>query len=237
MTPTNPIVPVCIFCGPCCRVGYGHCHCKCGGKTKHCTMTSLKFGVTRGLPCKYILGHQGRIRPTIEKAVPFKIEGVYCRLISLTKKMYAIVDEDDYRWLMFWKWWAHWDQKGNCFYAVRKGWVDRKSVMVRMHREILGLPQTNPQKGDHKNGTTLDNRRHNLRPATTTENQQNSRKPVTNTSGYKGVSFHKASGKWVAQIMVDGKKKHLGLFATPQLAYAAYCAAALRHHGRFARLT
>lgn len=32
------------------------------------------------------------------------------------------------------------------------------------------------------------------------------------TSEYKGVSFHKASNKWVAQITINGKQKHLGRF-------------------------
>jgi hypothetical protein len=50
------------------------------------------------------------------------------------------------------------------------------------------------------------------------------------------VSFHKASGKWIAQICINGKKKHLGLFSTPELAYAAYCKAALEYHGKFACL-
>lgn len=72
--------------------------------------------------------------------------------------------------------------------------------------------------------------------ATTSENQQNSVKPVTNKSGYKGVCWHKASGKWIAQIDVNGKKKYLGIHNTPELAYASYCKAALEMHGKFACL-
>src|SRR5574343_663052 len=37
-----------------------------------------------------------------------------------------------------------------------------------------------------------------------------------------GVYFHKASGKFKAQCAVNGKQKHLGLFDTPQEAFAAY---------------
>lgn len=37
-----------------------------------------------------------------------------------------------------------------------------------------------------------------------------------NISGYTGVSFHKASGKYVAQISFEGKRKHLGLFENPK---------------------
>jgi len=37
-----------------------------------------------------------------------------------------------------------------------------------------------------------------------------------------GVCFHKASGKYVAQCGVNGKRKHLGLFTDPNKAYRAY---------------
>ena len=37
-----------------------------------------------------------------------------------------------------------------------------------------------------------------------------------------GVYFHKASGKFKAQCKVNGKRQHLGLFNTPQEAFAVY---------------
>ena len=33
-----------------------------------------------------------------------------------------------------------------------------------------------------------------------------------NTSNYKGVTFHKPSNKWMAQILINGKNKNLGYF-------------------------
>lgn len=38
----------------------------------------------------------------------------------------------------------------------------------------------------------------------------------------QGVSFHKASRKLVAQININGERKHLGLFGTPQEASEVY---------------
>jgi len=36
-------------------------------------------------------------------------------------------------------------------------------------------------------------------------------------SGFPGVSFHKASGKWTAPVMLsNGKRKHIGLYPTAQ---------------------
>jgi hypothetical protein len=43
----------------------------------------------------------------------------------------------------------------------------------------------------------------------------------TGNSGFKGVSRHKRSGKWQAQVRVNGKPKHLGLFDAPELANGA----------------
>lgn len=89
---------------------------------------------------------------------------------------------------------------------------------------------------DHINGVRTDNRIENLRVATSCENKRNQRMRSANTSGYKGVSFHSPTGKWVAQITVDKKAIHLGLFDTTEEAYVAYCAAAKSMHGEFARL-
>jgi group I intron endonuclease len=40
-----------------------------------------------------------------------------------------------------------------------------------------------------------------------------------NTSGYVGVRFHQAAQKWTAVARLDGKNKHLGCFASAELAH------------------
>jgi hypothetical protein len=65
---------------------------------------------------------------------------------------------------------------------------------------------------DHINRNRSDNRICNLRLATPTLNAQNANMRYDNKSGVVGVSKHKLTGKWVAQISVSGKVKHLGLF-------------------------
>lgn len=47
-------------------------------------------------------------------------------------------------------------------------------------------------------------------------------KNKNNKSGYKGVFWSKSAKKWTAQICKDNKKKHLGLFNTPEEAYKEY---------------
>lgn len=46
-----------------------------------------------------------------------------------------------------------------------------------------------------------------------------------NKSGYIGVSFSKTTNKFVAQITLDGKKIHIGVYSSPEEASAAYQAA------------
>ncbi|MDH0777534.1 HNH endonuclease [Delftia tsuruhatensis] len=89
---------------------------------------------------------------------------------------------------------------------------------------------------DHANAIRTDNRISNLRQATQQENNRNLRLSKANSSGFKGVSFHSKTGKWRSYISTkDGRKLHLGLFPTPESAHAAFCDAAVKHHGKFAR--
>lgn len=88
---------------------------------------------------------------------------------------------------------------------------------------------------DHKDGDRLNNRWSNLRVATRTQNAQNCRKQTGCSSSYKGVYLNSARKDWHAQIRIDGKRKHLGYFRTEEDAYAAYCAAAAKHFGEYAK--
>lgn len=160
------------------------------------------------------------------------------RIVELTRGQVTYVSPLRFESLNCYKWYARWDKRGQRFYAVRNSEkVNGKRHQLFMHREILGLKYGNPLTGDHKDRTrTLDNTDGNLRVASWREQGMNRGAHRDNTSGYKGVSFHNATGKWVAQINVDGKRKHLGLFDTKESAYVAYCAALKLHYGEFACL-
>ena len=91
-----------------------------------------------------------------------------------------------------------------------------------------------PDTIDHINGVEQGDTLENLRGATSQQQNRNRRKFSNNTSGFKGVSYRKASGKFRARIMVNNTHIELGCFDTPEEAHLAYCNAAEKLHGDFA---
>jgi hypothetical protein len=89
---------------------------------------------------------------------------------------------------------------------------------------------------DHVDSTNpLNDRIENLRLASRSQNKANSTIYSNNSSGYKGVYWHRQACKWKAQIGVNGKRVYLGLFNKREEAHAAYCEAAKKAFGAFAR--
>lgn len=66
---------------------------------------------------------------------------------------------------------------------------------------------------DHRNGIRSDNSRENLRIATNKQNLENQSLSSRNTSGYRGVSFDKAIGKWIAQVKHHRRNVVAGRFS------------------------
>lgn len=88
---------------------------------------------------------------------------------------------------------------------------------------------------DHVDNDKLNNRIGNLREATAQENMRNLSVRKTNTSGYKGVHWVSRRKSYQARIRFEGKRVHLGYYATAEAASAAYREAAKKYHGEFAR--
>ena len=147
--------------------------------------------------------------------------------ITLTRGMVALVDDEDYERLSAYRWCAL--KSEHTFYAVRN--VGR-SEKVLMHRELLAAPRG--MEVDHISGDGLDNRRCNIRIATSRQNKHNQGIRRSNKSGYKGVHLNR-NGRWRARMRIPGGHLHLGYFDTAELANAAYCAAARKYQGEFAR--
>ena len=90
---------------------------------------------------------------------------------------------------------------------------------------------------DHINGKRSDNRIANLRTATRQENSKNSAIGIKNTSGTIGVYWREDQSRWVAQVSINGKQKHIGYFKSKDEATQARAKASAEYgyhvnHGR-----
>lgn len=65
---------------------------------------------------------------------------------------------------------------------------------------------------DHIDGNGLNNSINNLRLVDRVNNQRNKRMKNNNKSGKMGVCFCNTKKKWLAQIGLNGSKKHVGYF-------------------------
>ncbi len=166
---------------------------------------------------------------------PIRIEGD-AAYVPLTRGYEAVIDAADVHLVDGYNWCAHLDRRSDgtirAVYAVRTAY-DGIKRLIRMHRIIIDAPHG--FEADHISGDGLDNRRANLRVATKSQNIRNQGKQSTNTSGFKGVSFSRATGKWQASIGVDAKQRYLGVYNTPEEAHAAYARASAELHGEFGR--
>jgi len=71
-----------------------------------------------------------------------------------------------------------------------------------------------PMEVDHEDRNSLNNNVDNLRLGDSVLQNQNRGTRSDNTSGVKGVSWHKQTSKWRADIWIGNKCKYLGLYAT-----------------------
>ena len=125
------------------------------------------------------------------------------------------------------------------------GWVDGrgyrcvrfKHKLYLTHRLIFLMHHGDlPETLDHINQDILDNHINNLRVANKSQNAANQKIRSTNTSGYKGVSLNRITGKWSASICVNNKQARLGSFRTAELAAQAYNEKATEVFGEYASL-
>lgn len=92
---------------------------------------------------------------------------------------------------------------------------------------------------DHKNGQRDDNKWSNIRSGAGSRNSQNSAPKRGTRFGLKGIFLANDTFRrkpFAARIGVRGKYVNLGHFSTPEKAHAAYCIAAKKYYGEYARL-
>jgi hypothetical protein len=98
---------------------------------------------------------------------------------------------------------------GNGYLVVRIG--ETPYYLHRLAFVMMGQPE--PQTVDHLNADPTDNRWCNLRSCSQAENSRNLSLRARNKSGCPGV-YRKPTGRFQAEIRVDNRKIHLGVFDT-----------------------
>lgn len=114
------------------------------------------------------------------------------------------------------------------------GYAVTTDTQERLIRLIMNVKED--EYVDHISMDTTNNRRENLRICSWSDNNCNKVLQSNNISGYKGVSYHKASGKYMASLWKDKIHHYGGLHATLEEAACAYDDLAREYHGEFARL-
>jgi mannitol-1-phosphate/altronate dehydrogenase len=151
------------------------------------------------------------------------------KYIPLTCDKMAMVDDDDFEWLIRNSW--YYNAGG---YACRERSVD---VMLYMHIAIVERHHLFiSDRIDHIDQNGINNQKQNLRPATRSQNAANRGLQTNNTSGYKGVVYYKRDAKWVAQIKYQGSYVYLGRYSSKEAAAKMYDIKAKQLFGEYAVL-
>ena len=161
------------------------------------------------------------------------------RLGGRNKNKFALVDDEDFKWLNKFKWQLN--PSGYAVCGIRDESI-KNNRRIRMHAMIMKTPKG--KDTDHINHNRLDNRKRNLRICTRSQSNMNRirNKNRVHKSKYKGVVISITRYKKsiyrsiVAKIQLNGKSHHLGVFKTEKAAALAYDEAAKKMFGDFAAL-
>jgi hypothetical protein len=125
------------------------------------------------------------------------------------------------------RWYAVYDKRVKNYYVYGHIRINDKKTTIKLHRYLKSV--IDPKiKIDHINMDTLDNSDENLNIVTDSENKQNSKA--------KGYYFHKKSGKYVAQIVINKIPKYLGVYPNKAEAREVYILEKLKHHPYWASI-
>ena len=151
--------------------------------------------------------------------------------IPLTHGKVATVDEADYDRVRQHKWYASLHHSG--VWQVHGGWSVNRILLQRF---VMGLHVGSPEyviclDDDHLHCTN-----NNLRVVSAQVAVSRKKKRGDRTSQYKGCYWNARRRMWHAQILVDGKRTHLGYWDSEEDAARSYDRACYAARGDAARL-
>lgn len=126
---------------------------------------------------------------------------------------------------LIWKIGRRKGREAGCLGVNGRWYVQFFGKLMRRYQIIWNMfhgPIPEGLEMDHINRNPLDDRIENLRVVTRSVNNFN--RDTAGASGFRGVvevRGHPRTKKWRASIYIDRKMKVLGLFATPEEAFAA----------------
>lgn len=114
------------------------------------------------------------------------------------------------------------------YYAFTNIRVDGRRTSLSMHRFLTNCPDG--YVVDHINGNGLNNIKSNLRVVTQAQNIQNRKSANSNsTTGIRGVTYHKGTNKYIAEVRLKGKRVFHKYFNTIEEAEKAVKLARKQH--------
>lgn len=177
------------------------CKCDCGNYTE-VDGSNLKRGTVRSCGCLQSDNRKERASRVFKKYNTFEIQEDYVIMYTLKGEPFY-VDLEDFDKV-----------KDVCWSKDKDGYLRGRmnDKSIKLHRLIMNCPDN--MVVDHINHEVSDNRKVNLRIVTQSQNRMNSCVSSLNTSGTTGVSWHKSSSTWRAEITVNYKTIQLGNFKT-----------------------
>jgi hypothetical protein len=115
------------------------------------------------------------------------------------------------------KWRSRWANKEAFFYICNRGYltgtINGRKLLA--HRVVWAIVHNQWPSGDmdHIDHCRTNNKIKNLRIVSNCENRRNQSMASNNTTGATGVYWYPRCKKWLAQIQVNKKQIHLGLFS------------------------
>lgn len=208
-----------------------YCSCDCGKFTKDnpklIPYKRIRSGNTKSCGCLHKEKVSHMMQQMRAKHNHYDLSGEYGVCYDEDKQHCWLFDLEDFDLIKDY----YWTCLNETGYACAKD--KERCTTVLMSRIVMGLDINDKRYVDHIYHNVFDNRKAHLRICSNSQNNMNRGTPCNNTSGVTGVGWDNQHKKWVAQIMINKKHIHLGLFSKMNDAIKARKEAEEKYFGQY----